>query len=258
MQVRSRRPGGIRTYRRRAERARCTLKLPHVQCGIGVVNVREGRHPAQAGNDLAQELEPLAGGIGCLARQARDVAARARQARNNSTSNRIARGREHDRYHRSCLLRGENGRGVVSENDIHLEADELRCNLSKPFASSLSPPILNGDIAPFGPAQFIQPLHEDGSPLGLGRSRTRAKNANCRQLRRLLRACRQGPRDRAAKERDERAAVHSMTSSATESSVGGILRPSSLAVSALMTNSNLVARATGRSAGLAPLTMRPV
>ena len=41
------------------------------------------------------------------------------------------------------------------------------------------------------------------------------------------------------------------------SSVGGTSRPSALAVLRLMTNSNLVACMTGRSAGFSPLRMRP-
>jgi hypothetical protein len=51
---------------------------------------------------------------------------------------------------------------------------------------------------------------------------------------------------------------HSITSSARASSVGGISRPSILAVWALMTSSNLLDCTTGRSAGFAPLRMRPV
>src|SRR6266851_2063471 len=51
---------------------------------------------------------------------------------------------------------------------------------------------------------------------------------------------------------------HSITSSARASSAGGTLRPSVLAVWALMTSSNLVDCTTGRSAGFAPLRMRPV
>jgi len=51
---------------------------------------------------------------------------------------------------------------------------------------------------------------------------------------------------------------HSITSSARASSVGGISSPSILAVPVLMTNSNLFGCTTGRSAGLAPLRMRPV
>src|SRR6267378_5119289 len=50
---------------------------------------------------------------------------------------------------------------------------------------------------------------------------------------------------------------YSITSSARASREGGIVRPSALAVLRLMTSSNRVDCATGRSAGLAPLRMRP-
>src|SRR5262249_39767976 len=49
---------------------------------------------------------------------------------------------------------------------------------------------------------------------------------------------------------------HSITSSARASSVGGISRPSALAVLRLITNSYLVGYCTGKSAGLSPLRMR--
>ena len=49
---------------------------------------------------------------------------------------------------------------------------------------------------------------------------------------------------------------YSITSSVTESSDGGTVRPSILAVTALMTSSNLLDCTTGRSAGLAPLRIR--
>ncbi len=47
-------------------------------------------------------------------------------------------------------------------------------------------------------------------------------------------------------------AAQRITSSARKRTVGGIVRPSALAVLRLMTNSNLVGCSTGRSAGLAP------
>src|SRR5262249_59835797 len=58
--------------------------------------------------------------------------------------------------------------------------------------------------------------------------------------------------DRPAEQRDERAAFHSITSSARASSVGGISMPSALAVVRLITRSNLVGGSTGMSAGFAP------
>src|SRR5262245_7023186 len=73
----------------------------------------------------------------------------------------------------------------------------------------------------------------------------------------LLRAPRERPRRRrAAEERDELAAFHSITSSARASSVGGTLRLSALATLRLIANSNLVGACTGRSAALAPPRMR--
>src|SRR5262245_16852550 len=61
---------------------------------------------------------------------------------------------------------------------------------------------------------------------------------------------------RASEQRDELAPLHSITSLARASSVGGTVRPSAVAAFALMTNSNFVGCCTGRSAGLAPFRMR--
>jgi hypothetical protein len=49
---------------------------------------------------------------------------------------------------------------------------------------------------------------------------------------------------------------HSITSSASASSLSGMSRPRALAVLRLIINSNLVGCTTGRSAGFSPLTMR--
>src|SRR5262245_52805349 len=51
--------------------------------------------------------------------------------------------------------------------------------------------------------------------------------------------------------------LYSITSSASAISLSGMLRPSALAVVLLMISSNLVGCSTGRSAGLAPLRIRP-
>ncbi len=73
----------------------------------------------------------------------------------------------------------------------------------------------------------------------------------------LLRASRERPRGRrSAEQSDELAAFHSITSS-TSAIVGGTSRPRALAVLRLRTNSYLVGACTGRSAGAAPLRIRP-
>src|SRR5262249_47169965 len=86
--------------------------------------------------------------------------------------------------------------------------------------------------------------------------RCRIEESNHRH-RRLLRARGERPRRRrAAEQRDEGATFHSITSSARASTVGGLSRPSALAVLRLSTVSYLVGACTGRSPGLSPLRMR--
>src|SRR3984893_3193517 len=73
----------------------------------------------------------------------------------------------------------------------------------------------------------------------------------------LLQAPRERPRSRRiAEQRDEGAALHSITSSARASSDDGTSKPSVLAVLRLITSSYLVGACTGRSAGFSPLRMR--
>src|SRR5262245_40620698 len=72
----------------------------------------------------------------------------------------------------------------------------------------------------------------------------------------LLRARRQRPRRRAAEQRDELAAFHSITSSARASTDAGSSKPCDLAVLRLITSSYLLGACTGRSAGFSPLRMR--
>src|SRR5262245_40540433 len=76
----------------------------------------------------------------------------------------------------------------------------------------------------------------------------------------VLRLRRDRPRRRrAAEQRQELAPLaHSITSSAVASSEGGTVRRSIRAVEPLITSSNLLDCTTGKSAGLAPLRMRPV
>ena len=58
-------------------------------------------------------------------------------------------------------------------------------------------------------------------------------------------------------ERMQQKETYSITSSAATSSLSGTVRPSILAVRALMTSSTLLDCTTGKSVGLAPLRMRP-
>ena len=124
-----------------------------------------------------------------------------------------------------------------------------------------APASIDAHVAAVGPAQLLQPLQERrdaGLRIADRPRRELDEHADAPHPLALLRARRERPRRRrTAEKRDELAPPHSITSSARASRDGGTVRPSILAVSVLMTNSNLVDCATGRSAGLVPLRMRP-
>jgi len=88
---------GARCHYFDAERTSRVLEFAHLQHGRGIANINHNCQPAKSGNNLTQEFDPLAGCIDFLDRQAGDVAARPRQARDEAVSNRIACIREHDR-----------------------------------------------------------------------------------------------------------------------------------------------------------------
>ncbi len=117
------------------------------------------------------------------------------------------------------------------------------------------------DIAAFRPSTLFQPLPECREAslrfrIVLGEPHQHAYPPHAFGLLRTRREWQCG--SRAAQQRDELAASHSITSSAATSSLSGTVRPSILAVSALMTSSNLLACTTGMSVGLASLRMRPL
>src|SRR6516164_8950422 len=75
--------------------------------------------------------------------------------------------------------------------------------------------------------------------------------------RRLLRVCCKRPcGSHSSEQANERAPLHSITSSASAITVGATVRPSVVAVLRLMANSNLSGACAGSSAGLAPFKMR--
>src|SRR5262249_33840465 len=107
------------------------------------------------------------------------------------------------------------------------------------------------NILPLDKSNFAQFLLK-GSDYASGFAGRAAANKTNHRHRRLLRPRRERPRSRTANERDEIAALHSITSSARASSVGAMLTPSAFAVVRLITRSNLVGCSTGMSAGFAP------
>src|SRR5262249_33868177 len=120
------------------------------------------------------------------------------------------------------------------------------------------PAVLEVDVAAIDPPELFELSAKCCIPglrfnVGLGKG---VEHCNAPYALSLLRPRRNWPRRRAAEQHDEVAPVHSITSSASASSLSGIWRPRALAVLRLMTRSYLVGACTGRSAGFSPLRMR--
>src|SRR5262245_56258928 len=139
------------------------------------------------------------------------------------------------------------------------ERDQFR-DISAVVGLVQIPAMLDLHVAADRPAQLLQTLQERrAARLRHGIARRLAhEHADPPHALALLRARRERPHRRAAEQRDETAALHSITSSAIADTPAGTSRPSALAVLRLITNSNLVGCSTGRSAGLAPFRIRPV
>jgi len=136
------------------------------------------------------------------------------------------------------------------------------CCVSANFSGlGCGPASVNLHVAADAPAGLLETLQERpdaGLKFQIVRSRGQ-ENADAPHPLALLRARRERPRgSRAAEQRDERAPLHSITSSASASSVGGTVRLSAFAVPMLMTSSNAVGCMTARSAGVVPLRILPV
>src|SRR5262249_61880151 len=109
----------------------------------------------------------------------------------------------------------------------------------QPIGPAFGPTKLDPHVLAFDVAFFIQ-TSTICAQMGRRRSRRLKAEKPDHRHRWLLRARRERPRGRAAEQRYERAPPHAITSSARASRVGGVSRPSALAVLRLMTNSYLV------------------
>ena len=99
----------------------------------GCGRVPEHGDASDSGHRFLEQLQPLAVKLGADDRQPRDVAARAARGWRRARSHGVAASGHHDRDRRGRLL-GRRTRGRAGgDDDVHLEADELRRQLGKPF-----------------------------------------------------------------------------------------------------------------------------
>jgi hypothetical protein len=215
--------------------------------------------PRHAGGDLLEQFQPFPAQAEIVRGETSGVTARTRQARNPAAADRIDDGHEDNRHRLRRLLQGADGRARRGKQDIRLERDQFR-RISRTLHIARGPAVVDAHIAANGPSQLLQALRKrrDTHPPVRIVLRLPHQRADAPHPFALLRArCEWPCNRRAAEKRDELAASHSMTSSASARRFGGTSRPSAFAVFRLITSSNLVGCMTGRSAGFSPLRMRP-
>src|SRR5262249_40644574 len=163
---------------------------------------------------------------------------------------------EDDRNCGRRRLGREYGRKRACENHSHLTANQVGRKLWQSIVLILRPTIFDRHVLALDKSGFLEALAECGHQVGPIGKRSAVEETDHRHC--------LGPRgerpggNRAAKQRDEVAPPHSITSSALNRTAVGSSRPSDLAVLRLTTSSTLVGCWTGKSAGLAPLRIWPV
>src|SRR5262249_50055078 len=139
----------------------------------------------------------------------------------NAKGDRDRRGRSFGRKSRRIANRSDNGDAT---------ADEVGHERRQAVVLAGKPVVLDRHVLALDVARFAKAFTKRGCMAYGTIERSTAEKADHRH-RRLLRARRERPRGScAAEQRDELAPVHSITSSASASSLSGIWRPSVLAV----------------------------
>src|SRR5262245_7090171 len=139
------------------------------------------------------------------------------QARDEAVSDGIGRVRHDDWNRAGCPLQRRQGGGYASHNDIKFQSHKLSHNLGKSLVLPLHGAPLDDEILSFDITQLAHPLLECSIRAERSLARYCGEEANAPDLAGLLRSrLRERPGGcRTAEQRDECAAVHSITSSAS-------------------------------------------
>src|SRR5215469_12811314 len=212
-----------------------------------------------AGRDLLEQLQPFPAYIIVVDGETGGVAAWPRQAVDEAGSNWIGNKHEYDRQRARGLEQRLRPTGAIGEDHVGRERNQLGRDLATNVGAAGGPAVHHPHVAAIDPAQFLGPVQKSGET----RKRFRIVRSDRHQHPdaahpALLRPRRERPRGHAAEQRYERAALHSITSSARPDRGSGTVMPSALAVLRFRNSSTFVACWTGRSAAFSPLRMRPV
>src|SRR5262249_6365855 len=195
------------------------------------------RAARDVGRDLLNHFKPLYTdrGLGC--REACDVTAGPRQARDKALACRIGDLDEHDWYGAGHSLQSRHPARAIDHDDIRPQSYQFLRGGPKMVLIG-APAGVHADSAVLGPPQRFEPLSKRrGTSLSFGIALDgRYQHADTPHVR----ACGKWPSCCAANECDELAPPHSITSSAPASNAAGTVMPSAFAVLRLITRRKLV------------------
>src|SRR5262249_39668594 len=149
---------------------------------------------------------------------------------------RVRTGHENDRNGSGCGFGCQRGGWGGRKDYAYRVSHQLGGQCRQSIEATTRRAIFDCDVAAFDIAGVLETLPDLSDPLIIQIDAGQQAN----QRHGLLRARRERPSRRAAKQRDELAARHSITSSARASRVGGMVSPIALAVLRLITSSNLI------------------
>src|SRR5262249_6903612 len=206
----------------------------------------KGGDRANAGQRLDEDFLSLAVKFGSKKGHAHDIPTRLAERAHKALAKHIVSNSQSWNAGR-CPLRGTNCCISRRDDHIHGTAHQIgRMNVHS-LRRQAETSGIDHEVSAFNeaePSHFIEHRHIMRC---IARARKQAaETINAPDV--LSTRC-QRPRSRAAEQRYERAAFHSITSSARASSVGGTSRPRALAVLRLTMSSSLVDNSTGNSLG---------
>jgi len=133
----------------------------HLLASMG--RIPEDGDPGHRGDHLLEELQPLAGRLGGLDVQPRDVSLRPREVGDLPDADGVgASGHDRDRPGRPA---GRDCREIPHRtDDVDLETHEIRRQFGEKFRLSLRRSDLDDDVLPLDPAQLAEFLPEGNRP----------------------------------------------------------------------------------------------
>src|SRR5262249_37700990 len=196
-------------------------------------------HTFHARRDLLEQLQPFRAEAELEEEETGGIAARPRQAVDKAGTNWISDIHKHDGHAAGRMPESRECFAATGQDGIGSKRDQFPCVPAHALGIALSPTIVDAQVAAISPPRLLKALPECRNArlrlrIVLNQAR---KHTDAPHPLGLLCPRRHRPRRRAAEERDELAAFHSITWSARASRVDGTSRPSVLAALRLRTSS---------------------